>query len=101
DPAGGLEMSGGDRVGDRAHELRPDTAGAGAVEVDEVDTASAELREAAGEGDRVPCPLDHVLVGALMEPDGALAEHVDSPAHADGGAPLDRPASGEPLFPLC
>ena len=60
-----------------------DAAGAGAVQVDEVDAARAGGREAARELDRVAGPLDDVVVVSLVQAHGALAEHVDGRDHLD------------------
>ena len=83
DPAGGLEPRGRGGLGDGAHELRADAAGARAVQVDEVDAARARVGEAPRELDRLARALDDLVVVALVQPHGALAEHVDGGDHLD------------------
>ena len=62
------------------------TAGARAVEIDEMDRARAPAcREAHGELDRVAGRLDDLVVVAPVEAHGALAEHVDGGYHLDRG----------------
>ena len=54
----------------------------------------AGLGEGPRECNRVTGPRDHGVVGTLVEPHRAPAEHVD------GGDHLDRAAPGKPLLPL-
>ena len=61
----------------------PDAPRARAVEVDEVDPPRARLREAPRERDGLARALDHFVVVALVQPDGALAEHVHGRDHLD------------------
>ena len=84
DAARGLERAPARRPRRRARdELGPDAPGARAVEVDEVDPPRARRREAPRERDRVAGALDDVVVVALVEPHGALAEHVHGGDHLD------------------
>ena len=76
------------RAGDRLDELGPRPAGARAVEVDEVHPSRACSDPACRERRRLVGALDHVFVGALVQPDGLRAEDVDCRDHLD---PLFEP----------
>ena len=71
------------RRGDGRDELGANAPGARAVEVDEVDRAARPPRRSARERDGLARPLDDLVVGALVQPDGAAAEHVDGRDHLD------------------
>ena len=72
------------RLGDRRDELGPRPARARAVEVDEVDPSRARRRPSArASADGLAGALDDVVVVALVQPDGLLAEDVDGRDHLD------------------
>ena len=65
-------------------ELGPDAARARAVEVDEVDArARPPRRSARASATGLAGALDDLVVVALVEPDGLLAEDVDGRDHLD------------------
>ena len=67
-------------------------ARARAVEVDEVDAVCAGVGEPARERGRLAGPLDDLVVVALVQAHGALAEHVHGRNHLDR---LCEPRSSE------
>ena len=83
DAAGCLQQRGYGGLRDDADELGADTPGARAVEVDEVDAVCAGVGEASRECDRLARALDDVVVVALVQTHGALAEHVHRRDHLD------------------